>query len=357
MISIARIFGAPGDRAARERGGEQVERVRRRRRAARSRWTRGAGPRPSARAGRAAAPGRCPARRPGRGRCAGRRRSSRSRPGPCALASSSRASARSSARVRPRGRVPLIGSVATCRPRRPPGTAPARRTGSRAAPRSRATGPRSRYAGEQRRVAGPEAAVQRPRVAAERGLEAAGQVGLVDLAAGDGRRARPRRRRSRRRAGVPETNADGARPAADRRRPGADPARGRAEASTRREHVPAARRSSRARVAVDGARPPSQAVAGPAVPGDRPVVEREAQHRQVLVHARDRRQPLEPAAEVVGEVADEAAGNGGAAPRRPVPPAGERPTASSRASSARASANGSGPSAGASSTATGSAVR
>ncbi len=47
--------------------------------------------------------------------------------------------------------------------------------------------------------------------------------------------------------------------------------------------------------------------AGPAVPGDDPVVEREAERRQVLVVGRDRRQPLERVAQVVAEVADEAA--------------------------------------------------
>ena len=58
-----------GDRAARERRREQVERVAAVGRAGRSRSRRGAGPRRSARGGTAAGPGRCPACRPGRGRC------------------------------------------------------------------------------------------------------------------------------------------------------------------------------------------------------------------------------------------------------------------------------------------------
>ena len=62
----------------------------------------------------------------------------------------------------------------------------------------------------------------------------------------------------------------------------------------------------RGRVAVDGpAAEPGRA--GPAVPGDDPVVEREAERRQVLVVGGDRRQPLERVAQVVAEVADEAA--------------------------------------------------
>ena len=47
---------------------------------------------------------------------------------------------------------------------------------------------------------------------------------------------------------------------------------------------------------------------GPPVPGERPVVEREPEHRQVLVDPRDLGQPLEPPAEVVAEEAHEATG-------------------------------------------------
>ena len=79
---------------------------------------------------------------------------------------------------------------------RPRGTAPARPTGSprRPAP-SRAC--RGTPAIAERRVAGPQPAVERPRVAVERRREAAGQVRLVDVAAGDeladGLDAAPRR--------------------------------------------------------------------------------------------------------------------------------------------------------------------
>ena len=48
-------------------------------------------------------------------------------------------------------------------------------------------------------------------------------------------------------------------------------------------------------------------VAGPAVPGDDPVVQREPQRRQVLVGRGDGRQPLEHGAQVVAEEADEPA--------------------------------------------------
>ena len=48
-------------------------------------------------------------------------------------------------------------------------------------------------------------------------------------------------------------------------------------------------------------------MAGPPVPGDDPVVERQPQRRQALVVGRDRRQPLEDVPEVVAEEPDEAA--------------------------------------------------
>ena len=106
------------------------------------------------------------------------------------LASSSRASARSSSRVRPRGRVPLIGSVRRCRPG-VHGEERLRR-GRQQRPRRARRGRRAevQVAREQRRVAGPEPAEQRPRVAAERRLEPSGQVRLVDLAPPDCRRGR-----------------------------------------------------------------------------------------------------------------------------------------------------------------------
>ena len=48
-------------------------------------------------------------------------------------------------------------------------------------------------------------------------------------------------------------------------------------------------------------------VAGPAVPGDDPVVQREPQRRQVLVGRGDGRQAFEHGAQVVAEEADETA--------------------------------------------------
>ena len=48
-------------------------------------------------------------------------------------------------------------------------------------------------------------------------------------------------------------------------------------------------------------------MAGPPIPGDDPVVEREPERRQALVVGGDRRQPLEDVAEVVAEEADEPA--------------------------------------------------
>ena len=59
-------------------------------------------------------------------------------------------------------------------------------------------------------------------------------------------------------------------------------------------------------VTVEG--PPAEpGMAGPPVPGDDPVVEREPERREVLVRRRDGRQPLEHAAQVVAEEADQPA--------------------------------------------------
>ena len=89
--------------------------------------------------------------------------------------------------VRPRGRVPLIGSVLT-----PPVAVHGeerlgrgREEGARRAGGGR--GAQVQVPGEQRRVAGPQPAEERPRVAVEGGLQAPGEVGLVDLAPADGR--------------------------------------------------------------------------------------------------------------------------------------------------------------------------
>ena len=67
-------------------------------------------------------------------------------------------------------------------------------------------------------------------------------------------------------------------------------------------------------------------VAGPAVPGDDPVVQREPQRRQVLVGRRDGRQAFEHGAQVVAEEADQAAEERrgvGRDERRPVEPGDE----------------------------------
>ena len=183
--SIARIFGAPvieppGNEAASRSnasrpGGE----------AARHGARPGAARRRSARGGTGAGRGRVPGRQT---RPRSLRRTStiitfsaRS----FAEARSSPASRRSSARSRPRGRVPLIGFVATS----PSGSSGQERLGRCRRDRARRAGERARAEveerGEQRRVAGAQAAVQRPRIAAERRREPARQVRLVDLAVGD----------------------------------------------------------------------------------------------------------------------------------------------------------------------------
>ena len=157
-----------GDGPARERGRRAGRTRPGRRPAGRSRSTRGAGPRPSAPAGTAAARGRVPGTQT---RPRSLRRTStiitfsaRS----LALASSSHASARSSARSRPRGRVPLIGSLATT-----PSWSTDRNGSGEALSRARGRpvsgdGPEVEERREQRRVAGAQASIAGPRVARER---------------------------------------------------------------------------------------------------------------------------------------------------------------------------------------------
>ena len=184
-----------------------------------------------------------------------------------------------------------------------------------------------------------------PRVAAERGLEAAGEVRLVDLAAADGgahgfHAADPRGMR------VPEVKVAGTAPSsgsasAGRRR---DRERRRARALEPRETrssqpaglAPRPRRAS--------GRPARRARA--TVPRDRPVVERQAHDRQVLVDARERRAAARTGGR--GRRRDSPTrppANGGRAGDGPSAAAGARSgrPPSSRASSARASANGSAP--------------
>ena len=91
-------------------------------------------------------------------------------------------------------------------------------------------------------------------------------------------------------------------------------------------------------------------VAGPPIPGDDPVMERQPKRRQVLVDRRARGQPLEDRAEVVAEEADQAAEEGRDIGRD------ERCRVEAGDQAAR-DGKGSGPAAGDSRTATGSAVR
>ena len=74
-----------------------------------------------------------------------------------------------------------------------------------------------------------------------------------------------------------------------------------------RVRTPSSRSSQPRSIAVDG--PPRQpGRSRPPVPGEHPIVEAEAKHRQVLVDERDRGDALETPAEVVAEVPDEPAG-------------------------------------------------
>ena len=156
---------------------------------------------------------------------------------------------------------------------------------------------------EERRVARPQPPVAVPRVGLERRLEPPGQVGLVDVAAGDVRRGP---------ASTPASYAARERP--DRNSSVGPSARlvgrgARASATAglvSRAWTSSSRRASR-RASPSSARPPSHASPGPPVPGDDPVVQGEAQERQPLVVGRDRRQPLEGVPEVVAEEADQPA--------------------------------------------------
>ena len=227
-----------------------------------------------------------------------------------------------------------------------------RRRQQRARAAGRGRGTEVEIAGEQRRVTGPEAPEHGPRVAVERGLEPAGQVRLVDVAAPDGvtdgldvdaarRRAPsgtgrpparlPRRRRwssQLRRGRTPRPSSapprDADRAVRHRHRPSAPPATPGPCGGPR----PASSHGGRAAAPAGAGRPGrSTAAARTGVrgrsPGSRP-----GRHRTGVM--------------ALGRVATPGASAvaPGAAPSR-----------------ARASANGSGPSAGASTTATGSAVR
>ncbi len=151
---------------------------------------------------------------------------------------------------------------------------------------------------EQRRITRPKVPVELPRITVERGLEPAGEVGLVQVAAGD-------------------VVAD----------PGdvvlvRGPVHPRPEAERRRHVIglrPGVRASGRHQQpcmdVIEAARQPASVaieratadpgVTGLAVPGDDPIVEGEPKHRQVLVRGCDSRKPLEHRPEVVAEEPDE----------------------------------------------------
>ena len=81
--------------------------------------------------------------------------------------------------------------------------------------------------------------------------------------------------------------------------------------------VEAARQASAVAVQRPAAEP---RVTGPSIPGDHPVVQGEAQDRQVLVGRRDRRQAFEDGAEVVADEADQPAEKGRCICRNDDPP-------------------------------------
>ena len=271
---------------------------------------------------------------------------------------------RSSARSRPRG----PGALDRVR-----GDEPVRIDREERLRRGRQEGPRPagllarpevEVGGEQRRIAGPQAAVRGPRVAVERRLEPAGQVGLVDVAARDvvadpldaGLVLRARQRRSEAEALASAwVRIDGG-------------AGGRVDvaavdAAVRRTATPrlASRtRQPRVDLVEPAGQPPTVAVerpaaepgvAGPSVPGDDPVVQRQAERRQALVLRRDGGQPLQHVTQVVPEEPDEPAEEPAARRpgRRASGPAGPGAGGRPRTGPARPP--------GASSTATGSAVR
>ena len=176
MISIARIFGAPGDRAAGEGRPQQVDRVRGRAAARPTPSRPGAARWRSSRAAHSS--GTCDACRRGRRAT----RSLRSRSTIITFSarsfslshSSSPPSAASSAGVGPRGRVPLIGRVSTGSPRQ--AQEPLGRGAQRPPPAEVEVGR------ERRRVAPPQPAVEREGVARRQvGREALGDVGLEDV--------------------------------------------------------------------------------------------------------------------------------------------------------------------------------
>jgi hypothetical protein len=153
--------------------------------------------------------------------------------------------------------------------------------------------------GEQGRIAGPQAPVDGPRVAGERRREPAAQVRLVDVAAGDGRPhrgdasqvGRPVRHRGEGELGY----------RLGRR------GRDRAEEALLEEEAQLDQAAIEGLgVAVEGAAaepgPP-----GSPIPGDDAVIQPEPEERHALVVGDAPREPLEAAAEVVAEVADEPA--------------------------------------------------
>ena len=160
-------------------------------------------------------------------------------------------------------------------------------------------GPEIEIGGEERRIAGPQMAIEVPRVAIEGRFEATGGIRLVEVAPGDvvanpgdaglvGRSVHPRSEEERRRVAL-ALGRVAVGPRAWRRQPGVNV-------------VQAARQP--AAVPVEGAAT-DPGMAGPAVPRHDPVVEGQAEQREVLVRRRDRGQALERRTKVVSEEPDE----------------------------------------------------
>ena len=169
--------------------------------------------------------------------------------------------------------------------------------GSGEADRIAAVAAEVQIGGVERRVAGPQPPVERPRVAGERRRQPAGQVRLVDVAAGD----EPANRFDT--ALVPR--AVEARGEVGRQ---GDVVRASGRRRSREHPFADLRQPSITSPGVAVQRPaPDPGRARPPVPCDHPVVEPKPEEGQALVVGRDRWQALQRVAQVVGEVADEPA--------------------------------------------------
>jgi GNAT superfamily N-acetyltransferase len=163
-------------------------------------------------------------------------------------------------------------------------------------------GPEIEKGREQRWIAGPEAPVQRPWILVEGGLEPACQVRLVDVPARNviaDALDTGLERGSIEAAVEREACANGVRcrgygsggPVGGHRQPGVDV-------------VEPSRQASPVAIECPAAKP---GVAGSTIPGNHPVMQGQAERRQVLVGHGDRRHPLEQRAQVVPEETDESA--------------------------------------------------